>query len=281
MTPIHEDGSLRITETERIILEQLDAGVDGFYINGATGEGPLLPASTRQEMAETAVALVKGRGAVINHVASANTMEALELARHAGRLGCDAISSVVPNFLFQFPEERVLDYYQRLVEAAGLPVIVYVNNLFQSNPCAFLEKAIKTEGIAGVKYTKTDYYEMYKIGKLNGGDINVINGPDQTLLCGLLMGADGGIGATYNIMPNRFVALHCAWRRGDIAAAREIQFAINPVIETLQYFGTIPAIKEYFRLRGIETGGAVYPGKTFTQTERNALRVALEKLDIL
>ncbi len=82
-------------------------------------------------------------------------------------------------------------------------------------------------------------------------------------------------------MPNRFVRLYHAWQSGDVATACEIQFAINPVIETLQHFGTVPAIKEYFRLRGIATGGAVYPAKPFTATESNTLRLALENLDIL
>ena len=62
---------------------------------------------------------------------------------------------------------------------------------------------------------------MHRITKLNGGDINVINGPDEMLICGLTMGADGGIGSTYNVIPAWYCALYEAFRRGDFAAARD------------------------------------------------------------
>lgn len=51
---------------------------------------------------------------------------------------------------------------------------------------------------------------MRRVIELNTGDINVINGPDEMLICGLTMGADAGIGSIYNIMPEKFVKLYGA-----------------------------------------------------------------------
>ena len=48
--------------------------------------------------------------------------------------------------------------------------------------------------------------------KMEGGkDFVVFNGPDEQLVSGLAMGADGGIGGTYGVMPELYLKyLSCA-----------------------------------------------------------------------
>ena len=105
-------------------------------------------------------------------------------------------------------------------------------------------------------------YLMTLLKMINGGDINIINGPDEMLLCGLSMGADGGIGSTYNVMPERFAALYKAFRAGDIDRAREIQFGINRVIRVILEFGSgavLANVKDAVRLMGFDAGVCAYP----------------------
>lgn len=86
--------------------------------------------------------------------------------------------------------------------------------------CGLMEKLIHVPHIIGAKYTMPDYYLMHRLSELNGGDINIINGPDETLLCGLIMGADGGIGTTYNLIPDYYVHIYDAYKAGDIEEAK-------------------------------------------------------------
>ena len=178
ITPFDENGALKADSARRLLERELAAGVQGFYVNGATGEGLFLPEATRRDMAETAVSVCKGRGAVINHVGAVDPAQAVRLARHAGQIGCDAISSMVPNYVTAYTDEQVLDYYKRLADASSLPVLVYCTGLLKSDPVRFMEKAMRIDGVAGLKYTMFNYYNMQRITELNGGDINVINGPD-------------------------------------------------------------------------------------------------------
>ena len=57
-----------------------------------------------------------------------------------------------------------------------------------------VDRFLDIPGTIGVKWTSYDYFNMHRIKALRGGNVNVMNGPDETLLCGLSMGADGGIG---------------------------------------------------------------------------------------
>ncbi|MBR4236051.1 MAG: dihydrodipicolinate synthase family protein [Clostridia bacterium] len=269
ITPINEDGSLKETSADKIIKLQLDTGVQGFYVNGATGEGLFLSEDVRRRMVEIAVEACAGKAHVINHVGAVDTQQAVRLAAHAGEIGCDAISSLVPNYVAKYTTEQILDYYRRLHDASGLPVLVYCTNLVGSEPYAFMREAIKLPGLIGCKYTMFDYYSMHRITELNGGDINVINGPDEMLICGLTMGADGGIGSTYNLMPERFLRLYNAFRAGRFEEARSTQFEINKVISVLLAHNCIAAIKLAFTLMGIDAGDVAYPGKRFDKAETN------------
>ena len=51
----------------------------------------------------------------------------------------------------------------------------------------------------------------------------VFNGPDEQLLSGLVAGAIGGIGGTYAVMPELYLAIYRLVREGEIAKARVIQ----------------------------------------------------------
>ena len=277
ITPINVDGTLKKSSAEKIVLRETAACVDGFYVNGATGEGLFLSEKTRMKMLESVVSACAGRGKIINHVGAVDTQQALRLARHSAKLGCDAISSLVPNYINKYTTEQIEDYYRRLHGESGLSVLVYCTSLAGSEPYAFMERAMQIKGVIGCKYTLSDYYSMQRITELNGGDINVINGPDEMLICGLTMGADGGIGSTYNLMPERYLRLYNAFRAGRFDEARREQYAINRVIDVLLAHGCIASIKEAFNYMGFDAGAVAYPGKVFDREESALLIKQLKK----
>jgi len=267
ITPIDRESNLKEAALQRIINWELAKGVNGFYINGATGEGLFLPEQVRMRLAEIAVEECAGKAKVINHVGAVDTQSAIRLARHAGQLKCDAVSSLVPNYLTMYTNEQVLDYYKRLSDASGLPVLVYCKGAIGGDPCEFMKRVMMVDGLIGCKYTMFDYYSMHRICELNGGDINVINGPDEMLICGLTMGADGGIGSTYNLMGDWYVQLYSFFREGKYDEARALQFRINKVIEVILAHGCIESIKQAFNIMGFDAGSVAYPGKVFTPEE--------------
>ena len=271
ITPVFEDGTLNRAAAEKIMAHEMKSGIQGFYVNGATGEGLFLSEKTRMEMIECAKETVGDKGVLINHVGAVDAQAAIRLAKHAGEIKVNAISSLVPNYINKYTTEQILDYYKRISDASGLHVLVYCTNLVGADPFGFMQKAIKVDGVIGCKYTMFDYYSMHRIVELNKGDINVINGPDEMLILGLTMGADGGIGSTYNVMPEKYVALYKAFTGGEFEKARQMQFEINKVINVILKHECIPAIKEILTIKGLDAGNVVYPGKRFTDEERKAL----------
>lgn len=272
VTPIDEDGSIREDCVRRMVDHHIANGVRGFYVCGATGEGPVMNEASRRTMAEIVVNQTKGRAAVINHIGAADAASALRLAKHAEEIGCDAISSVPPTFFVDHGEDEIFNYYRALSEACSKPLLVYATGMFkQADIVPLIARLMTLDTVVGLKFTRYNYYEMHRICELNGGDINVINGPDEMLLCGLSMGADAGIGSTYNVMSGEYVHLFNCFASGDFAGAQRQQFKINRAIEIILHHGLFPALKSILTAQGFDAGHPVFPCKRFTPEEEAAL----------
>ena len=141
----------------------------------------------------------------------------------------------------------------------------------QADIVPMISRLLELDTVIGLKFTRFNYYEMHRIVELNGGDVNVINGPDEMLICGLTMGADAGIGSTYNVMPGEFVKLFNSFKSGDLAAAQAQQFKINHAIEIMLKHSLFPALKHMLTVQGFDVGEPVFPTKRFTPEEAEAL----------
>ena len=273
VTPLDRGGNVNIPAIGELLDYNYGNGASGFYICGSTGEGPVLTAKARRDTAQAVMQANAGRGAVIVHVGAASPEEAFGLARHAREIGCDAVSSVVPNFFFRYSDDELVEYYKRLADAAQLPVLAYAQGLLGSSDVVeLMSRLIKIDNVIGVKYTLTNFYDMMRIKRLNNGDINVINGPDEMLLCGLVMGADAGIGSTYNVMCGSYRELFDAFCSGELDTARELQKSINEVIEVIIRHGVIRTVKYMLSLKGIDAGVPAYPAFELSEDEKAAIR---------
>ncbi len=284
VTPFDKNCKLKRNTVKELIDWQLSEGSTGFYICGWTGEGPALSASLRMEMAEATVEAVAGRGAVINHIGAANVYEAIALTEHADKIGVDAVASLVPTYFYQLTPDELFDYYKTIAAHTDKPVLVYaLPSVKGFDFPTFMERLMEIPNVIGLKCTIGDDFIQHKLKEINGGNINVINGPDETLICGLTMGADGGIGSTYNVMPGWFAKLFDSFKAGDLATAQEYQYKANRVIDALlrfSKFGAIRGTKAALALKGFDVGDAIFPARPYDKDELLAYKKELSGLGI-
>ncbi|MCX6030858.1 MAG: dihydrodipicolinate synthase family protein [Chloroflexi bacterium] len=280
LTPFDAEGNVNLTAMRDLIEWHITQDVAGFYILGSTGEGLLLSEAERRMVAEAVVQQVKGRVPVIVHVGAITTQTACDLAAHAGQIGADAVSAIPP-FYFNVGPEGVKQHYLRIGTASSLPFYIYsipgttgVN--ISVDTVRDLIKAMPT--LRGMKYTAYDFYTMRKIIELEGGRLNVVSGPDEMMLAGQAMGADGAIGTTQNILPRVFVQAYNAFHAGDLAAAQALQAKINWVVDIFLQFPSFSAVKEIMRLLGFDLGAGRRPNLPLTDEQRGRIREMLEEV---
>ena len=90
----------------------------------------------------------------------------------------------------------------------------------------------------------------------------VFNGPDEQLISGLAMGADGAIGGTYGAMPELYLKIFELFSQGKMKEAKEVQNAACRIIYKMcsTHGNMYAAIKEIIRLQGgPDVGGVKAP----------------------
>ena len=269
VTPVDDQERFDAPAFERLAARLYAAGVYGLYVCGQTGEGLQQSAEQRKRVAETAVSCSPKDKAVIIHVGSLATAEAVDLARHAARIGARAVSSLPPAGSYSFGEIR--DYYATLAAASELPVIVYYFPSFAPaiRTTAEVIELTRIPNVAGIKFTDSDMFRLWCIHQT--GTV-VFNGSDEMLVAGLIMGANGGIGSIYNCIPEEFVALYRHTVAGEWEQARAVQDRINEFTAVILRYPVNTSVKFLLACAGLDCGPPIAPRRRLTPAEAVDLR---------
>ena len=253
-----DDGAISPARVREMTRWLMDQGVRGLYVGGSSGECIYQSKEERKVVLENVMAEARGKITVIAHIACNNTADSCELAAHAESLGVDAIAAIPPIY-FKLPPHAIAKYWNDMSAAApNTDFIIY--NIPQlagvSLTVPLLKEMLKNERVIGVKNSSmpTQDIQMW----IDEGAL-VFNGPDEQLISGLVMGAVGGIGGTYSVMPQLYVELYRCVKAGEMARALEIQNDCCRIIYKLcSGHGNMYAmIKETLRKLGCPDCGSV------------------------
>ena len=253
-------------------------------MGGSAGECIYLEKEERMTMLEAIMAEVKGECTIIAHVACNNTHESCQLASHAESLGVDAIASIPPIY-FHLPDHAIAAYWNAISAAAPhTDFIIY--NIPQLAGVALsvelLREMRKNPRVIGVKNSSMPTQDI-QMFKAELGDTGVVfNGPDEQFVSGRAIGAQGGIGGTYAVMPELFVKMDELIRAGMLEDACKVQYDINGIIHALcACHGNLYAVmKKVLELReGLCLGGVRAPlpgviGSDLPQIEKCARTIS-------
>lgn len=269
ITPLSEAGELNTHSFERLLERLYEAGCHGVYVCGQTGEGLQLPFEVREQALDAAMANTPPGRTVIAHVGAHSTAGAIRLARQASRRGAHAVSSLPPGPSYSFAEVRL--YYEALAAASEVPVLVYYFPEFSAS-IRTAEEALELCSIPNVVGLKFTDFDLFRMSLIQRAGYTIFNGRDEVLAAGMLMGAHGGIGSFYNLVPELFVSVYDLARANRWVEARAVQDRINDLIRAVLAYPLVPAIKRLLTWSGIECGQAVAPRRALTGEEETALR---------
>ena len=226
LTPFDQQQALDKASLRRLVQFNIQQGIDGLYVGGSTGEAFVQSLSERE------------------HVGCVSTAESQQLAASAKRYGFDAVSAVTP-FYYPFSFEEHCDHYRAIIDSAdGLPMVVYNIPALSGVKLTLdqINTLVTLPGVGALKQTSGDLYQMEQIRREHP-DLVLYNGYDEIFASGLLAGADGGIGSTYNIMGWRYQGIVKALKEGDIQTAQKLQTECNKVIDLLIKTGVFRGLK--------------------------------------
>lgn len=277
VTPFDSAGKINSGAVQRLVEDNIKKGVSGFYVCGSTGESYLLSKEERKYLLEAVCEAAEMKADVLVNIGLFSTEYAIELAKHAEKQGVKAVSSVPP-FYFPFTMEEYAGYYTELADAVDVPVLLY--NIPAMSSVTFAEDDLKrllaNEKITGIKHTSYDLFQLQQLIH-QYPEKNFFIGHDEIFLSALAVGAQAGIGSTYNIMAGKFIKMRNLFMQGETKKAAEIQNEVNNVVSDLCSVGVFKGIKEILEMQGIDCGYCRKPFKRLDDTQRRLLLETAEK----
>lgn len=270
-TPFTADGEAVDEQNLRAQVERLiAAGIHGLVPTGTTGEFMTLTPQEYRRVIELYVEAVDGRVPVVAGVGALSTKGAIELARHAEKVGVDAIM-VVPPFYDPLDFATLKAFLTAVAESITLP-IVYYNVPGATGIHLTADQIAELGDIDRVDYLKDTSGDAVALADLlasRGDRIKAFNGWDTLTFFGIASGAEASVWGAAGIVPDLAVELWEALaEKGDLTRGRELWrhlWAISDFLESVNY---VAGVKAGLDLIGHSAGPARLPIQPLSAEQR-------------
>ncbi|MFD8091359.1 dihydrodipicolinate synthase family protein [Streptomyces malaysiensis] len=259
----------------------LDLGVHGLCVTGSTGDGQMLSVDDSVAIADTAVRETAGQVPVIAGIIQDSTREVIRYGKAIAQTGVDALQVTPVHYLFQPDEERTIEYYRRVAEETGMPVVIYNVIPYALIPATTVARILnEVPNVIGVKQSGGNIHQLADLLHMNPAGGKVFTAVDDLLFPSYLMGAQGAISATLTVVPELCLQQWDAVQRGDIATALELHNKQLPIWRAIDGPNMTPRIKAALAMQGRNGGHSLSPLTPVSDTERETLRTAFKAADI-
>lgn len=229
---------------------QIENGVNGFVVNGTTGESPTVSVSEVEKLFWTVRDLAPTQTVVLG-VGTNSTKSTLEWVKLANEWKADGTLAVVP-YYNKPPQRGLIKHFKAIADISLQPVILYnvPSRTVTGLEVDSIVELSKHPMIAGIKESTGDISLMEKIKAKVDGDFSLLSGDDGTAVEFTVRGGDGVIGVATHIIPKKFSALIERAQNGDESTIAE-SAQLKTLIDSLYVEANPIAVKSALYLMGI------------------------------
>ena len=280
VTPYQDEEDKALDEARlRELLQRLLPDVDGFVVNGTSGDFPLLSREERrrtleittEEIAGADKLLIAGTGAVA-------TRDVITLTQDALAVGADAALVVTPYYLRPTSAGLYRHFAALAAAVPEMPILLYNFPQLAGQPIPpETVSALRADNpsIVGMKDTSGDLSYFLSVMEQTDDDFQMLVGRGKLVLPAMAMGAIGAVLAAANLIPGHYQELLKSVERGERAAARQLQSQIAPVAQVISRYGSL-GVRIGLELQGFPVGAPRRP-LTLEGTLDAAERVTFEQ----
>lgn len=284
VTPLDERERVDEKSLRGLARQLLNAGVDGIFVLGSTGEFAHLQDDEKRKAMEIVIEEVGKVVPVLVGVTETGTRRAVRWSHEAESRGADALVAAPP-FYFPLSELEVERFYRTLAGETNLPLLIYhiPSTTKISMTISLFQTLSEVPNIVGVKDSTGKLPFTFRlIDAFRGRDFVILQGDDALVAPTLLYGGHGAINSSANLVPEWFVRLYGAVRDGDEKEAFSWQQRINRLLRELEGFPFLPALKEGLWYRGlIMTPIPTAPFSPLTESQRRRVHEILRHMGVV
>ena len=285
VTPLKDDFSPDLPTFEKLVEFHIRTGATAIAWPHHKAESLNLTIAERKRFAEVAVKVTAGRVPVSIHVSALAIEDTMELARHAQKIGADAILAITPYF-WPPTHEALYDYFVKLGTAIDLPLIAYNSPAYLSGveitgdlTRRLIEKLPNFVAMKEASFNSEKFLEISRTALALRPGFAMIAGV-EFLLPSVPLGGAGSYSSAGAICPNLCSALFDACVAADWPRARELQYKLARLWDLFrdQYPSSL---KGGMVIMGRPVGPTRAPLPTATRERQEHIRTQLGELGIL
>ena len=233
VTPDTPDHQLDVVSFECSINRLIEAGVDGLFFLGSSGEVVFATDERRDQIVREAVRIVDHRVPVLVGIIDTETERVLEHGRRALALGADALVATAPFYALGGPAD-VEEHFRILHQELDAPLFAYDIPVCVHTKLSWKMLArLGAEGVlAGVKDSSGDdvsFRYLVQENEKNGHPLTLLTGHEIVVDGALLSGADGSVPGLANVEPEGYVRMWKAAQEGNWAEVKREQDRLNEI----------------------------------------------------
>jgi 4-hydroxy-tetrahydrodipicolinate synthase len=236
VTPVTARETVHESEFRKVLRRCMAAGVNGIFVGGSAGMGPLFPDAEWQRLMTIAHDEVGDRCALLAGVMTPSTGCALERIRVLDTIGYRTMVVTPTFYLTLRRDEEFLAHFAACRAATNMEMVLYniPSCTGSSIPVKVLIEAARRGWTRTCKESSGDrryFADLLKKGAAVG--LEMLQGNEPDMAWALARGAAGLVPVCANYDPAAFVAAWQASAYGDAAALRRAQAWIDVLREHL------------------------------------------------
>lgn len=227
VVPLDANRELDVEAFERTIDRMIEAGVNGLFFMGSSGEVAFMTDDQRDRMLEEAVRIVDGRVPVMAGIIDMQSLRVIEHAKRAQAIGVDALVATAP--FYALSGQKEIERHFRVVrEAIDLPLFAYdlpvcVHKKLDPTMLVRLGKEGVLQGVKDSSGDDVSFRWLCIENEDAGHPLQLFTGHEVVVDGAYLGGADGSVPGLGNLVPGDYVEQWKAAQAGDWARVAEIQ----------------------------------------------------------
>ncbi len=282
VTPFNEENQVDYNKLGELLDWHIENDTDAIVIVGTTGEAPTLDDDEHKEVIKYAAEKVAGRIPVIAGTGSNNTAHAIMMSQHAEAVGADGVLLVTP-YYNKSTQRGLIAHFEAIANSINIPCVLYnVPGRTGINIDAPTVAALaKHPNICGIKEASGNISLVAEIARVIPDDFGLWSGNDDMIVPLMSLGGHGVISVVANLMPRETHKMVMDYLKGDVAASRDLQLEMKPLIDAL-FCETNPIpVKEALNIMGKEVGPLRLPLVEMSQSNKARLEAELKAIKLI
>lgn len=269
VTPFNKDLSIDFLGLTNLLEFQIEAGVQGLFILGTTGEGTSIPHHLQEAMIKHICQHCQNRIPILVSISDTSLHRTLAMAQLAEEHGAAAVVLTMP-YYYPISTGEIYDYLERVITNVQLPLLLYnMPSCTKINLSVEVVEFAYKLGAVGIKDSSGDHNNLLQLMNRLGHkeDFSIIAGSEIYLPETIAAGGHGVVAGSANIFPRLFVDWYDACIQQNTQQIDEIRTQILQIHSNLYSEGKIiHAIKASLKSMGICKEYMMPPLSTLTES---------------